>query len=351
MRTSRYTYIRLLLHLLIWGLAATLLFLYPAYRHNGADLPPDFTIKQIVHLLLMLTAYYVNGYLLIPSFLLKKKYIAFALAIVILIFSSAYILATVEHWLGLKEQMSHVWNKKPERTYFDMFGFITTVITLGISTSITLANKLNKDSRERLKLEKEKVKAELALLKAQIHPHFFFNTLNSIYALSFTDAEASRKVLTRLSGMMRYLLYETAYNKTELAGELSFIRNYIEIMTLRLNKNTSLELNLPENVIPMQIAPMILMPYIENVFKHGVNERDNNKLTISINQYDKGVELMTRNRITHTSAFPVTDRSNGIGMQNTLRRLELIYKNKYRLDVNKDAAKNEFELTLKIELQ
>lgn len=330
---------------------ATILFLYPTLANKGVKLPGDFTIKQVIHLCMMLLAYYLNAYLLVPQLLLKGKYFYFVLTIIVFVFFASYTMAIVENRLDLREQMKHVWTKKPGKAVFDRFGFLTTLITLGISTSISVINKLNKDNKKQFNLEKEQITTELSMLKAQIHPHFFFNTLNSIYALSYTDAESSRKTLTKLSHIMRYLLYETNQSTTELSKELSFITHYIEIMKLRLNTNTTVEINLPETVSPVSIAPMILMPYIENVFKHGIDESDNNKLFISIHQHTKGIRLVTRNKIAAKPVLTAEYASGGIGMQNTLRRLELLYKNKYKLSAGKKADSNEFELTLELQLQ
>lgn len=353
MGLSKDKYINALLHLLIWSLLTFILFLYPKWSNKGVELPADFTIKQVVHLLLMLVAYYFNAYLLVPKLLFKNKYLLFALTISFFVLISSFILAAVEGWLRLPEQMQHVWGSKraSDPPLFDRFGFFTTLITLGISTSVSAINKLNSDNKEKLRLEKENVITELSILKAQIHPHFFFNTLNSIYALSFTDAEQSRKVLTKLSNIMRYLLYDTNQHLVPLSKEISFIKNYVEIMKLRLNSNAAVELSLPETISSNSIAPMILMPYVENVFKHGVDENDNNILSIRIRQTEKIIQLKTRNRIAKTPAL-ITEETpaGGIGMQNTLRRLELLYKKRYKL-ITQISPANEFELELELELQ
>lgn len=350
MTISKDRYIQIFLHLLVWSLLAIVLFLYPSLAYKGLQLPSDFTIKQIVHLCLMLGAYYANAYWMVPRLLLKKKYLLFAGAMILFICFAAYVMALVDDLLDLKEQMKHIWGNKPGLPHFDMFGFLTTLITLGISTSISVMHKWNTDNEHRLNLEKEKVTMELSVLKAQIHPHFFFNTLNSIYALSFTDADRSRKVLTRLSAIMRYLLYETDLDKIALDKELCFIRNYIDIMKLRLNADTNVEFSIPENPLPVSVAPMILMPYVENVFKHGIDESEGVLLSIHIGQDEKGIRLTTRNRIAARPAHIAGDVPGGIGMQNTFRRLELLYKNRYHLSTRVLPETNEFELELELQL-
>lgn len=352
MSISKDKYFNALLHFLIWSLIAFILFLYPQWSNKGVELPGDFTIKQVVHFLLMLVCYYFNAYLLVPKLLYKNKYVLFTLGIAILVFTSSFIMASVEGWLNLSEQMQHVWGSKRASNppLFDRFGFFTSLITLGISTSISTINKLNSDNKEKLKVEKEHVATELSILKAQIHPHFFFNTLNSIYALSYTDVESSRQILTKMSYIMRYLLYETKQNNVSLSKELAFISNYIEIMKVRLNQCNTVKFDFPDNVTPMSIAPMILMPYVENVFKHGAGEKENTELFINIYQTENGIRLMTRNPIVVKPALPPEQVPGGIGMQNTLRRLELLYKNRYKIITGTTIA-NQFELTLELELK
>lgn len=350
MRISKNSYIQLFLHLSVWLLLTVVLFIYPALAYKGIKLPTDFTIKQIVHLLLMLAAYYVNAYWLVPALLLKRRYWLFTAGMLLFVFISAYILSAVEDVLDLKEQMRRVWGEKPSVPFFDMFGFLTTLITLGISTSIAVITKWNADNKTRLHLEKERITMELSLLKAQIHPHFFFNTLNSIYSLSYTDAELSRKVLTKLSAIMRYLLHEANQDQIAFEKELLFIRNYVAIMQLRMGANTEVLFSYPENPLKALIAPTLLMSYVENVFKHGVDESDHIQLVIQIEQHNTGIRLRTRNRIAQKPAFVVHDLPGGIGMQNTLRRLELLYKERYTLAVREHPGTNEFELELELEL-
>lgn len=341
-------FMKFVLHFLIWLLVAVLLFLYPAIAHKGQDLPGDFTIKQIVHYLFMVSAYYFNAHFLVKVLLFQGRHLLYAASLIAVVFASTYSLAMVESALNLRAQMEHIWGKREYSQFFDLFGFLTTLITAGISTSIAVISKMNRDNKIRLAMEKEQATAELTILKAQIHPHFFFNTLNSIYSLSFTDAEGSRKILTRLSNIMRYLLYESQGNLTTLDKEVSFISNYIEVMKKRLNTNTRLEVNLPSAAPPLLIAPMILMTYVENVFKHGVDEADNTLLYVNLTLTGNCLELVTQNPVTAKPALIAEGTPGGIGMQNTLRRLELLYKDRFELSTHTLTHTNEFICRLKL---
>lgn len=341
---------RIVLHFLIWILVAALLFLYPTLAHKGKDLPGEFMIKQIVHYLFMVFAYYFNAFVLVKFFLFQGKHLRYAVCLLALVFLSTYSLAMVENTLNLRAQMEHIWGKREYSQLFDLFGFLTTLITVGISTSLSVVSKMNQTNKERLALEKERVSAELFMLKAQIHPHFFFNTLNSIYSLSFTDADSSRKILTRLSLIMRHLLYESQSTMTTLDKELAFISNYVEVMCKRLAANNQIEFHLPDAIPPLPIAPMLLMTFVENVFKHGVDETDNNLLYIRFTLSNNKLELHTQNPIALKPALVPENTPGGIGMQNTLRRLELLYKDKFELDTNTLPNTNIYTLKFKLAL-
>ncbi len=200
--------------------------------------------------------------------------------------------------------------------------------------------------------ESEKVKSELSFLKAQIHPHFFFNTLNSIYALTYTDVAASRKVLNKLSRMMRYLLYETQQIKVPLEKELAFIRDYVGIMKMRVNTNTIITDTITENHSNLFIAPMLLLPYVENAFKHGIDDIKNVSIVISIDVIDNELELSTTNNIIgNVGGIYGDSKRTGIGMANTLRRLDLLYTDKYNLATDINPVNNEYNLRLKLKLE
>lgn len=239
-----------------------------------------------------------------------------------------------------------IWNK----LYLDRFATWTTLIVLGISTLLSIMRKWSADSTRLATLEREKIQSELSTLRAQIHPHFLFNTLNTIYALSFVDEEASRSVLARMSRLLRYQLYEVQRAETTLVKELAFIKDYVNIMRSRLNEQINVALHLPKTVKDMPIAPMILICYIENVFKHGVDTEAKGNMLIAIEQTETTLSLMTRNKIVATAGSLEDGNSRGIGLQNAQRRLELLYPGRHQLSTTIDTDNNEFELKLILQL-
>ena len=157
---------------------------------------------------------------------------------------------------------------------------IISALVLGIGTSITVIQKWQKDKQEREALEKEKVSSELSFLKAQINPHFFFNTLNNIYALTQVDADKAGKAIHQLSRMMRYLLYETQQGQTMLGREIAFVKDYISLMQLRLTDAVKVIIDTPPHLLDMPMAPMMLLPFVENAFKHGVSATQQSHIDI-----------------------------------------------------------------------
>lgn len=351
MQINKYKYTRFLLYVLIWSLLAFIMFMYPHTVRREVPLPPEFVTKQIVHMGIMLAAYYFNAYYLVPKLLVKKRYLLFVIAILLFTLIAAFFMSVVSRSLDLHTKLPFanipaIWNK----LYLDRFTSWTTLIVLGISTLLSIMSKWSVDSTRLERLEREKIQTELSTLRAQIHPHFLFNTFNTVYALSYVDSEASRKALAQVSRMLRYQLYEVQRKETPLEKELAFIKDYVNIMRLRVNEKIKVGLCLPEETGSLSIAPMILICYIENVFKHGLDDKAEGNMLIVIEQSGNTLSLMTKNKIA-TASKPVKDEgSMGIGMQNTKRRLELLYPNRHQISTKIDSDNNEFELRLTLHL-
>jgi LytS/YehU family sensor histidine kinase len=190
----------------------------------------------------------------------------------------------------------------------------------------------------RLKLtEEEKIRVELSYLKSQINPHFLFNTLNSIYALAIKEnANKTATGMLKLSGMMRYVVTEASNELVSLEKEMTYINNYIELQKLRLDKSVMLNFEINGDIQNQKIAPIILIPFIENAFKYGVNpdEDSNIKIVISISKLQI-ILLVENNKVTANSN---TIEKTGYGIKNTKNRLALLYPARYELDINETAT-------------
>ncbi len=316
----------------------------------------EFWIKQGILFCLLVAIFYINAQILVPRLLFHNRTGLFILSLTAVSLLLMVLVQTVDLWLNLPELMHNTFKQgkgsppplKPGH-WFNAFLLLMSFLVLGISTSVSSIQKWQKDSQIRLELEQQRVSAELLFLKAQINPHFFFNTLNNIYALTHTDVELSRKALHKLSRMMRYVLYETQKDTTLLSQEIAFLQDYIGLMQLRLSDKAVINFKMPEPLKDVTIAPMLFLPFVENAFKHGVSALHASEIHISLQQEEGQLHLTVRNAIFARQGL-VAEESNGIGLVNTRRRLDLLYPGRYKLEVSDASAEKEFLIQLSLQL-
>ena len=330
-------YITILSHLLLWALVA---HVYIGHLPLILDvkLPAEYWQKQPTMFVLLVFLYYFNTKWLVPRLLYREKRLTFILVHIAILIALLLVANIFDEMLGMREKMLQAFEqgfhcKLPIN--FNKWGKLDTSLLLnsclltGISTSSTLLNEWQKKLLQSEQLKQQQINSELSFLKAQIHPHFFFNTLNNIYSLTYIDIETSRKSLHKLSRMMRYMLYETESDHTSLVKEISFIKDYIELMQLRMNDLTTVTFDEPASLSDKPIAPMILLPFIENAFKHGTSGIYTGNILVRIKQQDNKLLLKVENNFYADRA--ASAETGGIGLSNTVRRLELIYGDKHSL--------------------
>ncbi len=355
MAISNYRpYIKSLIHILIWVFLGLVLLLFHPLSLQ-VEFPEEFWIKQGFLFFLLVVIFYLNAQILVPRLLFQNRTALFLAALVGASLLLMVLVQTVDLWLNLPELMHNTFRDGEEEAppvkaghWFNAFLLLITFLVLGISTSVSSIQKWQKDTQLRQELEQQRVSTELLFLKAQINPHFFFNTLNNIYALTHTDVELSRKALHKLSRMMRYVLYETQKDTTLLSQEIAFLQDYIGLMQLRLSDKAVVNFQKPEPLKDIAIAPMLFLPFVENAFKHGVSALQASEIYISLQQEEGQLHLKVRNPI-FTRQGLVAEESNGIGLVNTRRRLDLLYPDKYSLYVNEDGSENEFLIQLSLQ--
>jgi len=216
------------------------------------------------------------------------------------------------------------------------------MLTISIITSTLLAvnNRLKQT-------EAEKFSAQIASLKSQINPHFLFNTLNSIYATAIDTSPKAADMLDKLSEMMRYTMKGTQKDFVSLEGEVNYIGNYIELQKIRLDKEIKLDYTFKGNFSAHQIAPMLLMPFIENAFKHGVNAEQRSHVKIELIIEENELHLLVSNR--KVEMQKETSEQSGLGIENTKHRLQLTYPAKHLLSIIE--TENDFLVSLHIRLK
>ena len=344
--------ITVLIHVLIWGFLIFVLFMYPVLSGAMVKLPDTFWAKQDIHILLLLFTYYINAFYLVNKLLLKNKPVLFVGVLIAWCFVTSLFLDWIDQELNLFIVHERAFGHKMlPFLHVDFFGLMTMFFISGISTGISLVQHWHRDAKARQHFESLRITTELSSLKAQINPHFFFNTLNTIYALTYVNVETSRQSLYKLSHMMRYLLYETQQDTTLLSREVEFIKDYIGIMKLRLRDNTKVIFAVPDQLHEKSISPMLLLPFVENAFKHGVDDTAISTIFVEIEQDSKGIILKVVNGIFTRPEYSEPEKEDkGIGLINTRRRLDLLYPDKYNLQTNMDTKAAKYELNLQITL-
>lgn len=220
----------------------------------------------------------------------------------------------------------------------------SAIIILLISGFIKLANSLLISEKQKKVLETERLNAELSFLKLQINPHFLFNTLNSIYSQAHLKSEQTEYSILKFSQIMRYVLYDTSTEKIKLRKDIEYISNYIDLQKLRLSRNVTVKFHVSGNTENLLIAPLLLITYIENAFKHGVSYTIPSEIRVNIGVIGNTLLLTVSNAVT----FSRQTGHEGVGLINARRRLDVLYPGKYWLDVVDN--KSLYIVNLKIEL-
>ncbi len=310
----------------------------------------------------MILAFYVNYLYLVPKLYFSQRKVFFFVALVLL--AIAILLLShlcfellsfddLRHKLDMKElpkPMDKIDFKPKERKLFfidprviDNFYFL--LLILGTSTGVGVIKQVKQTEKEQQEKEKAHQDTELAFLKNQISPHFFFNALNNIYALIAIDGTKAQKSVEKLSGLMRYLIYESDIKTIELRKEFEFTQNYIDLMRQRLTSKVELDVHISDIVSDFNIPPLLFIPFIENAFKHGVSYREKSFIKILLQSETDKVVFKCENSIPQKLKAD-ENNSGGVGITNIKKRLNLIYGNKANLKMSSND--NVFEVSLTI---
>lgn len=212
-----------------------------------------------------------------------------------------------------------------------------------------LMKSLVQQGFEKTKLERDNLELELNFLKSQVNPHFLFNTLNNIYQLLEIDHDMGREMVVRLSALMRYTLYDSKSDYLSLSKEINFIKDYLELMRLRYDQSVSIKTDFPRIKEPYKISPLILIPFVENAFKHGPDRsRMATFISIIMKMENNTLFLTVENSVDGKSKKKADFYNDvgGVGLANVKRRLDLNYKNNYKLEVDNPKGKYIVRLSL-----
>ena len=209
--------------------------------------------------------------------------------------------------------------------------FLIVILIIGVNMAIKFLFKSIRDDHRMKSLEKQTSEAELAYLKHQINPHFFMNTLNNIHALIDIDKEKAQKTVLELSKIMRYVLYDASLPSVPLEKEIHFLSNYIELMKIRYTEQVDIRISLPDEIPNTQIPPLLFISFLENAFKHGISYKSESFIHLSMKIKDQELDCLIVN------SYFEEKEDTGIGLDNTRKRLRLLYDTNYTLHIeNKD---------------
>lgn len=386
-KTHRPAYRTITFQVLIW----LIVLLFPLFSYNIRVLDPAFYVKECINTLFFIGLFYFHMYFLIPRFLVKKRighYILWVVLSILFIVAEQQVVeyATFRrvsaaahqpviipthtrggmHAPQLRERgfgdasddefappppPPHLHNRKIAG--IPAFLFIITLrkalfssfLILLASGFIKMALEWFKTQRRQEEMEKEKLNAELDFLKQQVNPHFLFNSLNSIYALTQRKSEAASDAVMQLSQMMRYMIYESNTSTVALEKELDYLENYMNLKKLRLSKQVTVHYTLQGSISGLHIEPMLLIPFVENAFKHGVSYTENCDIQIKINVGQRKLDFLVSNKIyKHENTEP-----GGIGLSNVTKRLNLLYPGaQHQLNIIQENNKYTVSLSLQL---
>ena len=217
-------------------------------------------------------------------------------------------------------------------------------IALLLSATIRITQEWYKNEKQRQEMEKEKLASELSFLKSQVNPHFLFNTLNGIYSLANRKSDKTPGAIVKLSDMMRHMLYESGKDVVSLDKEIEYLNNYIELQKLRLSEDANVSFKVEGDTAGKKIMPMLLIPFFENAFKHGV-DADGADINAELTVSDNELKLKVINRISKSQK---KDEGSGIGLVNIKKQLEHLYPNSHSLTIDEKEGYFSVELSLKI---
>jgi two-component system LytT family sensor kinase len=314
-----------------------------------------YSIKFLFYVIFQAIAVYFNLYFLMPRFLEKGRYIRYVFLVVLTIISCAACIALgyyASAWLSGKPFVDLYGIDPGKYTYFFQINTLPSTaasMTLGMSVKLT-KNWIQTKRREQV-LEKEKLETELKFLKSQLNPHFLFNSINSIFVLIHKNPDMASESLAKFSDLLRYQLYECNEQQIPLDKELTYLENFIELEKLRQEHNIELTMQIDDwHSGNLTIAPFILMPFIENAFKHVSKRKDKSnwiRMNLRFNKHELLFDISNSISIENNTS-PGFMNYSGIGLKNVKRRLELIYPGKHELTIQQDD--DQFRVKLRLNL-
>ncbi len=340
MRNSPFLLKYKLHHFFFWMLVFGVWYFLRVDDYPTPAMAFKVTFIKVAELALMI---YITNYVLIPQLLYRKKYVWFAIIFVVMVSGSSVIKMNILGRL-LNNPLLYNWSANLKKSLYD--NIIPHFFLVIAGAAVKLMLDYGKLQKRMVETAKEKAEAELNFLKSQINPHFIFNSLNSVYFLINKENAEARGALHKFSEMLRYQLYEVNDDKIPVEKEIHYLKDYMDLQQLRKDEKYAVQFNCAPDVKGFSIEPLLLIPFVENAFKH-------------ISHYSGRSNFVKVDLLRANGAFifsvtnskdqqQTTERHGGIGLSNVKRRLELLYPGKHELKI--DETENNFNVQLNLQL-
>ncbi|MEZ5026756.1 MAG: histidine kinase [Chitinophagales bacterium] len=332
-------------HLLVW---ATMLILPYGFTVALGRSWDELIVRFWLQLFLIGIIFYINYFFAVKRLLFRKNRILFFVFNIILIAFFVWIQHVIfQHYFQPNSHSNNDQKDKPPLVAIFYVNALFYLIPVAFAIAVQTGKRLLSVEIQRQETDNINLQTQLQLLKYQLQPHFFFNSLNNIYALVDAAPDKAKQTLHSLSKLMRHLLKSSEAEKVSLADEVEFLNQYIALMTIRQNANTKIETNFPKHIPTISIAPLLFVSIVENAFKHGVSATKPSWLyfELSINN-EQEITFTSKNYIFPKNQNDVS--GSGIGIENLKKRLALLYNNKHTFQIN--STENLFIVTLTLKV-
>lgn len=344
---------------IFWWIFQAFLYSFIVAKNNGewAKRFQLSMVESLVYLFAHIFLAYSLMYLVIPRFLLRQRYWLTIIITALLFVATAGISVSLSIYIldplrltifnGL---FADTFRNSSVNIFLSLMAGLRGAITIGgIAAAIKLMKYWYLKEQRNMQLQKENMTSQLQLLKAQVHPHFLFNTLNNIYSYTQSNSPKAAQMVSGLSDLLRYMLYECNQPLAPLSKELQMVKDYINLEQIRYGNKLELHLELPDNTKGLYIAPLLLLPLIENCFKHGTShmlEQPWINLQVSIREQQLTMKLINGK----VNVTPEDKNHSGIGIQNVQQRLSLLYAGKHELTITNEEEVFIVKLKVKLEM-
>ncbi len=325
-------------HLVFWIMLFGLWYFLRYEDYSTTARAFQVTLIKVVDLALMIT---ITNYILIPKLLYRKRYFLFTCCFVLLVVTSSVLKMQVLGRLMNNPALFEFAGNVKARIYDNVIPHFFLVIA---GAAIKLMLDYGDLQQRMADTAREKAEAELNFLKSQINPHFLFNSLNSVYFLIDKSNPGARNALHKFSDMLRYQLYEMNDARIPIEKEIKYLQDYVDLQRLRTDENFEVCMEIAPSVKGFSIEPLLLIPFVENAFKHGVANDPKDPIQINIIANQKILHFSIRNKKNNNNK----DQMGGVGLNNVERRLQLLYPDRYKLNIVNSPTHYTSELMLDI---